>query len=145
MEKTDYKVKGLDELMKALKALPTDIKAKVLQSLLSKAGRKFIVVPLKQKLNYSANTEKSIKVITDSRDKLRVTAGVSSSGYKLRWADLGTKERTKGHNRGRIIGKKQIQPLIESQTKPIVDFISEEASDEINKALLRRLKRLRKR
>jgi len=145
MKNNDYKVKGLDELMKALKALPTDIKVKTLQSLLSKAGRKFIVIPLKQKLSYSANTEKSIKVMTDSKDKLRITAGVSSSGYKLRWADLGTKERTKGHNRGKIIGKNQIQPLIEEQTKPIIDFLSNEATDEVNKALQRRLKRLRKR
>lgn len=144
MENKNINIEGLKEVTEALKALPAEMQAKVLKSFLAKAGRDFIVNPMKNTLNYSKETENTIKVISDSRDKLAVSAGVSSKGYKLRFADRGTKERTKGHYRGKIIGKNQIQPLIEKQMESIVDYADKELGNEINKILERRLKKLKK-
>lgn len=141
-----FKLEGTSEIMNALKSLPVDIQEKVIKSLLTKVGRKFIVEPMKLKINYSPATENTITVVTNSKDKLSIAAGVSSKGYKLRWTDLGTKIRKtkKGYNRGSIQGKHQIQPLIESQIEPIVTYINEEMGEEINKILERRLKKLHK-
>lgn len=144
METKDFKLEGAKEVMEALKELPAELQAKVIRSFLVKAGRKFIVDPLKTKLSYSNESESSIKVTTDSRNKLAVSAGVTSKGYKLRWTDLGTKDRTKGHYRGRIIGKNQIQPQIEESIEPIIDYTNKELGNEINTILERRLKKLRK-
>lgn len=146
MENKKFEIKGLDEIQNALKALPAKLQANILTSFLKKAGKKFIVDELKMKLNYSSKLEDSIKVVPDSRDKLVVHAGVTGKGYKLRWLDLGTTVRKtkKGYNRGMINPKNQIQPTIESNIENIVDYTNKEMSNEINKILERRLKRLKK-
>lgn len=144
MENKIIKVEGLNEVVEALKYLPIEMQAKVLKSFLAKSGRDFIVKPMKDTLNYSNETEKSIKVVNNPKDKLAVGAGVTSNGYVLRFADLGTKERKKGHYRGKIEGEKQIHPLIEEQIEPIVEFADKELANEINKILERRLKKLKK-
>lgn len=146
MDNKNIKVEGLKEVTDALKTLPAELQAKILKAFISKAGRDFIVKPMKSTLNYSNKTESTIKVVSDSKNKLAVQAGVSSKGYKLRWVDLGTEERKtkKGWNRGKITGKNQIQPLIEGQMEPIVDYADKELANEINKILERRLKKLKK-
>jgi hypothetical protein len=72
-------------------------------------------------------------------------AGVTTKGYKLNWADRGTKVRTtkKGQNRGQIIGKNQVQPHIESSIEPIVDYTNDEMGNFIDKVLERKLKKLK--
>lgn len=143
--KKKYSLEGANEVMKALEELPVKIQAKVIKSFLAKAGRKFVTNPLKSELNYSSQTEKSIRVVQDPK-KAAVSAGVTRSGYKLLWADLGTKERTtkSGANRGKIIGKKQIQPKILNSIDPIIDYVNEELGEEINKILERRIKKINK-
>lgn len=146
MQTSEFKIEGLQEVTNALKSLPVDIQVKVLKSFLNKVGRKFIVEPLKTKLNYSSKTEKSITVITDPRNKLAISAGVSGSGFRLRWTDLGTNERKtkKGYNRGKIIGRNQIQPHIEDSIKPILNYTEDQLAIEIDKILQRRLRKLKK-
>lgn len=141
-----YEITGLKEVVEALKLLPVDIQVKVLKSFLNKIGRKFIVEPLKVKLNYDADTEKSITVMSNPGNKLGISAGVSGAGFHLRWADLGTKERKtkKGWNRGRINPKNQIQPHIEGSIEPILNYTEDELATEIDNILQRRLKRIRK-
>ncbi len=145
---TQYKLEGHQQLIDALKVLPEKVRNNVIKSLLRKTGKKFIVDELKLGLNYSQETEKNIRVIgsKSSENKIAVDAGVGSRAYPLRWADLGTKERKtkKGANRGKIIGKDQIQPTIERQIEPIVEDVNENLGKNINDILARKLKRLRK-
>lgn len=147
MESKGFELQGAKEVMAALSELPTKLQASILRNFIRKAGKKFIVDELKATLNYSQKLEDSIKVVNDPKDKLAVAAGVTSRGYLLRWLDLGTEQRQtkKGYNRGRITGKKQIQPLIESKVDDIVKYTEEELGNEINKMLERRLRKLRKR
>lgn len=146
MQNSKYELKGAKEVTEALNKLPVDLQAKILRSFLLKAGRKFVTVPLKAKLNYSEKIENSIKVVNDSKNKLAVSAGVTGKGYKLRWVDLGTKPRTtkKGYNRGLINGKDQIQTHILDSVEPIIDYTNKELGNEVNKILERRLKKLKK-
>ena len=146
MSNTKFELKGSKEVMAALKAFPADIQSKLLKGFLRKVGKKFIVDELKANLNYSQKSENSIQVVAGSKNELKVSAGITRGGYKLRWADLGTKVRQtkKGSNRGQIIGKNQIQPLLEKQVAPIVKYVNDEMANEINKSLERRLKKINK-
>ncbi len=145
MEENTFKLNGLKEVMEALESLPNELQAKILKSFMSKAGREYIVKPLRSKLNYSQETESSLKVISNPANKLSVMAGVTTKGYKLNWADKGTKVRTtkKGQNRGQIVGKNQVQPHIESSIEPIVDYTNEEMGNFIDKVLEKKLKKLK--
>jgi hypothetical protein len=146
LELNKYSLEGVSELENALKQLPADLRQKILKSFIRKVGKKFIVDELKTRLHYKQELIDSIKVVKANDDKNAIQAGVTSKGYKLRWLDLGTKERAtkKGANRGRIIPKNQIQPTIEKQIEPIIKYTQEHLGEEINKNLERRLKRLRK-
>lgn len=146
MESSNFKIEGLSETMVALKELPDKLQKQFLKTFLRKAGKKFIVEPLKSKLHYSESLEKTIKVVSANDDKNAIQAGITGRGYKLRWVDLGTKVRKtrKGYNRGQIIGKNQIQPAIEEGIPEIVKYTEDEFANEINRMLERRLKRLKK-
>lgn len=146
MENKTFKIEGLTELEGALKELPVNIQQQIYKSFMRKAGKKFIVDELKTVLSYSSKSEDSIKVVQANDDKMAVQAGVTGKGYKLRWADLGTKQRKtkKGANRGQIEGKKQIQPVIERQIEPIVTYMQDEIANHIDKYLNRKLKKMRK-
>ena len=155
MENESYKLDGVKEVIDALKDLPQELQVKVLKGFLQKVGRSFIVQPLKVAIPYKqlhmrdkspVTNNEFIRVTTDSRTPLSVSAGVTSKGYKLRWLDKGTKLRVtkKGHSRGQIVGKNIIQPLIEDQIPKIVEYTEKEIGNEIDKALSRRLKKLKK-
>lgn len=144
MENKQFKLEGVDDIQIALNRLPEKLQARIYKNFLTKAGKKFVVEPLKAELNYSKETEKTIKVIGVPGNQLAVAAGVTSAGYKLRWADLGTKERTKGHYRGKIEGQKEIQPFLEDQAEPIVKYAEEELANEIDLTLQKMLKKLKK-
>jgi hypothetical protein len=144
MESSNFKIEGLSETMAALKELPEKLQKQFIKNFLRKAGKKFVVEPLKSKLHYSGSLESTIKVVPANDDKNAIQAGVTGRGYKLRWVDLGTKERKKGHNRGKIVGKKQIQPAIEESIPEIVKYTEDEFANEINRMLERKLKRLKK-
>jgi len=141
-----WKIDGLKELSDALKGLPVELQAKILQAFIRKAGTKFVVNQLKTTLNYSSKLESTIKVVSDPKNKLAVSAGVTSDGYKLRFVDKGTVERQtkKGSKRGRITGKKQIEPTVLNSVEPIIKYTQEELGNEIEKNLQRRLKKIRK-
>lgn len=146
MKNETFKILGLKEITDALKELPIILQARILKSFLRKLGNKFIVSKLKSDLNYSSVTESHIKVVDDTRDKLAIYAGVSTKGYRLRFADKGTVEREtkKGYNRGKIIGKNQIIPTILSQVEPMIEYTREELGNEISKNLERRIKKVKK-
>ena len=141
-----YELDGVNELIEGLSILPEKIQKNILKSFLRKTGQEKIVKPLKTLVNYSAERESTIKVVQANDDKDAVQAGVTGKGYIIRWVDLGTRERKtkKGWPRGKIEGRKQIQPFIEAQVEEVVDYFNENLGEEINKILERRLKRLRK-
>lgn len=139
-----FEIEGLSELMKALEELPDKLQDKIVKSLLQKTGRKFIVNELKSALPYSSKSKKGLRVISDRRDKEAVYAGVSGDSFWLRFAELGTKERTKGHYRGRITPKNQVRDVIDAEINPIIDFARDEFGNEINIILERRIKKINK-
>jgi hypothetical protein len=144
----DFELKGLDEVADAISKLPHDLQVKIIYSFLSKAGKKFIVNNLKSALPYSAKTKSHIRISRDKKAKTEVAlyAGVDGDSYWVRWTDLGTKQRQtkKGANRGSIVGKQQIRGVHDAQIKPIIDYTNEELGKEIEKNLLRRIKRTTK-
>ena len=152
MENKSFKLEGAKEVIEALKQLPIDVQSKFIKGFLRKVGKMFIVDELKRILPKTLRTRKGtvigqsefIQSNNTSKNELRVIAGLMNSGYKLKWLDLGTKVRTtkKGANRGQIVGKNQIQPLIEKQIEPIIKYFDDEFSNEINKSIKRKLKRL---
>lgn len=141
MENKNFKLEGANEVVRAMQELPAELQVKFLKGFIRKAGKKFIVDPLKAILPYFQDT---VKVV--SKSNLAIAAGVSSKGYKLRWIEFGTVERKtkKGYNRGKMNAKNQIKPFIDSQVEPIVEYSSKEMGNEINKMLERKLKRIRK-
>lgn len=142
----DIKIEGFEEVQQALSVLPAQMQAKILRSVISKAAQQNVIRPLREALKYSTAEKKNIKLTNDSANKLMVTAGVSRSGYKLNWADRGTKERQtkRGANRGKIEGKNQIQPALVNSVEPTVKYIENETAAEIDKILKRYLKKYTK-
>ena len=146
MANQEFKIEGLDEILKAMEGLDADVQQKIIKNFLAKVGRKYIVSELKAVLPYSSRSESAIRVVTNKNDKNSIIAGITSDSYWLRWADGGTKERKtkKGANRGSIAPKKQTETTIDSQIDPIIDFASEEFGNEVNKSLERRIKKITK-
>jgi hypothetical protein len=147
----DFKLNGAEELKNALNSLRDKKQIQFYKALLSKLGREDVVKPLKAAIDYSKKTEDTIKVVTDSRNPLKVSAGVSSKGYPLRFADLGTKERVgkkgqnKGKSKGKIVGKHQIQPVLEESPDRIIKDFNENAGEYMGKIFERDLKKIKKR
>jgi len=146
MGDNDYTIPGAKKVQDALKMLPTKLQSQIVKGFVSKAGRKFVVKPLKDALDYSKELEKNIKIIDAGQKVVSIVAGVGRKGYKINWVDRGTSERrTKsGANRGRIVGRNQIQPIIKKQIEPLIKFTQDEYENEINIILERRLKKLHK-
>lgn len=139
-ETFDLNITGAKEIKEALSAMSESLSNKTLTEFLNKEGKKFVTEPLKSKLNYSNETEKNIKVVKNS--PLSVSAGVTTKGHKINWADRGTKERKtkKGANRGSVTPKNQVQPIIEESIPEMIKFTEDELANIIGKTLERKLK-----
>jgi hypothetical protein len=142
----EYKITGLKELEDALKDLPAKMQASVYRSINRKAVKKYVSDSIRLAVNYSNETEKGITVVNDRQDPTGVYGGVTSDSFWLRFADRGTalRQTEKGASRGQIIGKNQIQPIIEGSTDDIIKYMNEELGGEIEKILQRRIKAVNK-
>ena len=146
METQTFKIEGLQEIIDSLNELPAKLQATIIQGFLRKAGSKYIVSELRTILPYSARTKQEIKVVGDPRDKLAIYAGVSTKAFPLRFVEYGTVQRKteKGWNRGAIAGVARVEPIVDRQVEPIIDYVNKEFGNEVEKNLRRRIKRISK-
>lgn len=147
MEDKTITIEGMDEAIESISFLTPERQVKIIEEYLRKTEKKFIADELKSTLNYSNATEKSITVAKKKRNKLAFKAGVSRSGYKIRWVDLGTKERKtkKGYKRGKIEGREQVSPTIDKQIQSIINNAEKELPNELNNIIEGQLKKVNKR
>jgi hypothetical protein len=155
MDSQKFEIDGLKEVIDGLSELPVELQRRIIRSVLSKAGRKFIVSELRSALPYSARLKESLRVVNDPNDKLAIFAGVGVGkrikgeippGVLIRFLDKGTVQRhtKKGYNRGTLIARNSVPLIIDSQIQPIIDWINNEFGNEIEKILQRKLKRINK-
>jgi len=144
MEKTNFELEGVSEVIDALEALEPKQLLSVIKALERKALNENIVKPLKAALPYSADSEKSIRVVQDNQDRTGFWAGITSDAYWLRFVEKGTNIRTtkKGANRGAISAKNRAVPTILGQTDDVVEFFNKDFGGEVERILQRRLKKL---
>jgi hypothetical protein len=138
-----YELEGAAEIEKALNELPLKLSLSLLQSFNRKAVKKYVVDPVKASVPYSAATKKGIIVMTDRMDKTKISGGVSSDKFWVRFAEKGTKQRTKGHNRGAINGRNIIAPMITNSTDDIINYARKELGQEISNFLQKRIKKIK--
>lgn len=139
----NFEIVGLKEVKEALKELAPKLQLRIINSFLQKAGREYIVKPLKSGLSYSSFTKKGLRVIQNRQDKLSIVAGFCTDRFWIRFVEYGTKERTKGHKRGRITARPQVGRIVDMQINPIIEFARKDFGEEIQKNLKRRIKKLR--
>jgi len=150
MDNQTVEIEGMDALLNAMDELPTVVQEKIIRKVLFKAGRKFVVSELRAALSYSPRLKKSLRVIGNRYDKLKVTAGVIITkrkgdeippGVLIRFIDGGTVQRTtkRGYNRGAIKARNEVTPIIDSSIQPMTQWIINEMGTEINSELDRML------
>jgi hypothetical protein len=160
MEVSKFSIDGLSELMSALNDLPNNVQNNILNSTIVKAENKFIVATLRSALTYSSSIKDTIRVVKDRRNKNSYYGGISSgkrtvqgrppAGVLGRFIDGGTVERhyitKKGniHRTGAVKARNEVGSVIDGQIQPIVNWLNNDLGDEIDKNLLRRLKRVNK-
>lgn len=138
-------VKGLDSILEVFKTLPDHISLKLIGSTLRKVAGKTLVKPLRQALPYSKETVKGIR-IRGSREANRIFIGAVRDVYKLRFLEKGTKPRTSkgGATWSGISPRPIIEPVIDRQVPTVIDNVNNEFANEMNKFILRRIKKINK-
>jgi len=146
MEAIRYELKGVKEIQEALLQLPAKVNAKLLQSVHRKTAKKFIIDSLRAGTPYSSTTKKSFVVQNDREDPTAVFAGPSSDAFWIRFVEKGTKQREtkKGYNRGSITGKNTIEPIVDQQIEPIINYVNTQYGEEIENFLQKRIKKINK-
>lgn len=147
IKKTTYKIEGLQEVFDALGTLTSREALVLIRSTNRKALTKNIIKPVRAALPYSAETKKTVKVVTDTENrKTGLYAGVTPDGYVLRFLEYGTRVRvtSAGINRGRIRARHTIEPVIDNRVKDVVDFFNNEYGDALADIMRRKIKRIDK-
>ena len=142
----NYKLEGLEELLKALQELPEVIQVKIFKSFVRKVGKKFIVDNLKTLLPYSDKTKSRIAITQDKSDPTAIFAGITSKAFWIRFQERGTVDRKtkKGYNRGQIVGNRKVESIVDSQIDPIIDYTNDQMGAEVSKWLDRNIKNTNK-
>lgn len=143
-ESFKYELKGVKEVLDALEALEPKQLLSIIKAVERKALNETIVKPLKAALPYSAQTEKSIRVVQDKYNRLGFWAGITSDAFWLRFVEKGTDIRTteSGANRGSISARNNAVPTILGQTDDVIKFFNEDFGTEVEKIINRKLKKL---
>lgn len=138
-----YNLEGADEIEKLLSELPTKLSFSLLKSFNRKAVKKYVVDPVRAAVPYSASTKKGIIITDDRNDKTKISGGVVSNKFWVRFVEKGTKQRVKGHNRGSITAKNIIAPIILNSVDDIINYSNKELGNELANFLQKRLKKMK--
>lgn len=137
-----FQIQGLKEIEEALNNLPQDLQLKILGKVNKMAVEKFVVAPMRNAVPYATKTEANIKTTGEKEDKTAIYGGVTSDSFWLRFADLGTAERTtkSGAPKGRIVGRHTLESTILNSPDDVINFIQGEISNEMEKILKAQLR-----
>jgi hypothetical protein len=140
-EPITYKLEGMQEIIDALSSLNSKETLNTIKTIERKILRENIIKPVKAALPYSATTKKGIKIVADknSGDKTAFFAGATTDAFWLRFVEKGTAGRKGGV--GKIRPRPKAIPEIESRPEQIVRFFNEEFGNEVEKILLKKIKK----
>ena len=148
MNVEQFKLEGADEIINAISGLSEKMTFKFLYDFNRKAAKKYVTDALTAGTPYATNIKRYYATLPDARSKNKtaVWAGPAASVFWVRYLEKGTVQRKtkKGYNRGLIKANPQIIPIVENSVDPIIEFTREELGNEINKMLLRKIKKLKK-
>lgn len=142
----NFNLVGVKEITAILDQLPRKVTASILRSYNRKTASKFITKPLRVALGYSKNTTKDIKVRTSRKNKTAIKVGPTSDSFWLRFLEGGTvmRKTKKGAARGRVRGRKIIEPFVDRQIPAIIDNLNTNYGKEIDQFLRKKIKRINK-
>lgn len=135
-----FELKGLKEILEALKGLESKEVDNIINAIQKKVLKDDVIDPVKAALPYSLKTKQAIKIVKDREDPLTLYAGVTSDAFWLRFVERGTRIR-KG--RGQIIAKPRAIPTIESKPEDIIEFFNSEFGEEVAEILRKKIKRMK--
>lgn len=142
----EWSVRGVDEVIGALSALPAKFQASTIRTVLKKIATREVLKPLKSALPYSEKTKKEIRVGNNPKNKTGITIGPTAKVPWVRWIEKGTVPRTtsSGAYRGQIRGRKRIEPFVDSKIPNVIKALNEEFGKEVNELLKKKLSRIKK-
>ena len=143
MTTDSFKIQGLEEVQRALKSLPAALQADILK----RANRDILNRLVKPKFKHLPHRRKKFSVVSVRMDKTAVMIGPSSENYWLRFLDKGTEMRytRKGYARGMIRGHNMITRVMEESPDLVIEEVSQNYGQIIEKHLNRKIKSVQKR
>ena len=141
-----FEIEGLKELDKLLSELDTATQAKIYRSA-NRQGAKIILNEMRSNLPEAHKDDvKNLRIAADKYNKSAVLVGVHSDGFKLRWVEYGTVQRTtkSGANRGVFAPTPFLEKSLDNTANQVINFLRNEYANEINKAIEKTAKRVQK-
>jgi hypothetical protein len=141
-----FQLDGTKEILDALSDLDPRQTINIIKASERKDLVLNIVTPVRAGVTFKPKTKYAIGITSDRNDRTGLFAGVTSKAFWIRFVEKGTELRTtkSGANRGQIKAKPTVIPIIESQIDNVVNFFNNDFGEEINKILLKRIKKLSK-
>lgn len=145
----DNKMEGFQEVNKILKNLQND---KLINGLLKKTNRQ-LLGPVRKSfkgLNYPKSLLSKVSIraakVNGSRHPNALSVGPTNDVFPLRFLNTGTIERytKEGAYRGRIIGKKLIEPYLLSEAKEVDKKAKTEYGQVLDSVIAKDVKRITK-
>jgi HK97 gp10 family phage protein len=149
--KIGIEIKNLDSIQETLKLLPQKLSLQLINSVLRKVANETLVKPIRSALPYSMINRKTGKrvgvkgiKVQGTRDKNRILVGAVRQAYWLRFLEKGTKSRK---SKGGVVWRGMsprpiIEPVSDRQIPIVINKINDEFSLELNKFIVRRLKKI---
>lgn len=150
METTTYELSGVSEVLDALDALDPKKLINLIRDTNKKVLKQEIVQPLKsaipyQSLKRSIGMEKDREFPTGMWAGVRVTkrkdATTPPPGAVLLFLEFGTKQRTKGHNRGTITARRVVTPIVLAAPDSIIEFFNKDFGSAVEEIMKKKLKK----
>lgn len=159
-----FKIDGLEEIMEALRILPSKVSVKILLDANRDVLKNTLLSDLKSAIPYSSKTRRGIKLVRAKGTKTGYYLGVSTDAFWLRFLQFGTDERytrtggsrkktkrynqvgrygsDKGAGRGVITPRETgVVSTIEGRTNAVLEAVTENYSEFVVQALTSRLKK----
>ena len=152
--KITYNLEGANEILDALDGLPERVIQNIITAVGRQALRQHVIAPVRSALPYTNIVKsKDITITGDRRDK-SLWAGPTTDAWRLRFVEKGTKERYAIYRnkrkmaspayRGSISPNPKLTPVVEASPPSIINFFNIEFGNEVEKQLLKRIKKIKK-
>jgi hypothetical protein len=153
MNRIVFELEGVKEVLDALSALDNKTILNIIRSVERKDLNETIIKPLRSAIP-NQSLKSGIGITSENGDKTAFKAGIKfgrrtdenrvPDGVLLLWLEAGTKVRTtkKGANRGQVIGRELMAPIIGSNAPNVITYFNDNFATEVDKIIARKLKRL---